>query len=224
MAANSGQGEIIAHGCLGYLCLIQGDLEHAMQVCSRGLALCRTTDSTDWAQGFTAGLGYAYALAGRLAEGRALLEKALRESLNMGALFAHAFYVVWLSEVCCLAGRLEEARQHARQALNMARRHGERGYEAVALQQLGVIHAHAEAADTVQAEAHYHQALALAAELGMRPLQAHCHRGLGTLYSQTGQVERARTALAAAIDLYRAMEMTFWLPQTEVALAQVVGR
>ena len=58
----------------------------------------------------------------------------------------------------------------------------------------------------------------------MRPLQAHCHLGLGTLYSQTGQVEQARTALAAAIDLYRAMEMTFWLPQAEAALAQVKGR
>ena len=58
----------------------------------------------------------------------------------------------------------------------------------------------------------------------MRPLQAHCYLGLGSLYSQTGQAERARAALAAAIDLYRAMEMTFWLPQAEAALAQVEGR
>src|SRR6266700_1170719 len=63
--------------------------------------------------------------------------------------------------------------------------------------------------------------LALAEELGMRPLQAHCHRGLGTLYAKTGQAEQARAALAAAIDLYRAMDMTFWLPQTEAALAHV---
>jgi Flp pilus assembly protein TadD len=61
----------------------------------------------------------------------------------------------------------------------------------------------------------------LAEELGMRPLQAHCHRGLGTLYATTGQREHARTALATAIDLYRAMDMTFWLPQTKAALAQV---
>ena len=73
-------------------------------------------------------------------------------------------------------------------------------------------------------QAHYRQALALAEELGMRPLQAHCHLGLGTLYSQDGQVEHARAELAAAIDLYRAMEMTFWLPQAEAALAQVEGR
>jgi hypothetical protein len=53
------------------------------------------------------------------------------------------------------------------------------------------------------------------------PLQAHCHLGLGTLYSTTGQREQAHVALSAAIGLYRAMDMTFWLPQAEAALAQV---
>ena len=47
--------------------------------------------------------------------------------------------------------------------------------------------------------------------------------GLGTLYAATGQREQARTALATAIALYRTMEMAFWLPQTEAALAQVEG-
>ena len=50
------------------------------------------------------------------------------------------------------------------------------------------------------------------------------HRGLGALYAHTGRTEQARTALSKAIELYRAMEMTFWLPQTEGALAQVKGR
>jgi hypothetical protein len=44
---------------------------------------------------------------------------------------------------------------------------------------------------------------------------------MGRLYGQTGRREAARAALAAAIDLYRAMDMTFWLPQAEAALAQV---
>ena len=45
----------------------------------------------------------------------------------------------------------------------------------------------------------------------MRPIQAHCHHGLGTLYTRTGQQELARAALSMAIEMYRAMEMTFWL-------------
>jgi hypothetical protein len=61
----------------------------------------------------------------------------------------------------------------------------------------------------------------LATELGMRPLQAHCHRSLGTLYSQAGRDALARAALSTAIEMYRAMDMTFWLPTAEAVLAQV---
>ena len=61
----------------------------------------------------------------------------------------------------------------------------------------------------------------MADDLGMRPLQAHCHRSLGLLYATNGQREQARAALSTAIDLYHAMEMTFWMPQAEAALVQV---
>jgi len=64
----------------------------------------------------------------------------------------------------------------------------------------------------------------MANELGMRPLVAHGHLGLGTLYAKTGQRAQARTHLSTAVELYRAMDMTFWLPQVEEALAQVEGR
>ena len=99
----------------------------------------------------------------------------------------------------------------------------EHGSQAWTARLLGEMHAHGDAPDVEQAEDYYRQALALADELGMRPLQAHCHRGLGTLYAKTGRREQARTALSTAIALYRAMEMTFWLPQTEAVLAQVEG-
>jgi tetratricopeptide (TPR) repeat protein len=114
-----------------------------------------------------------------------------------------------------------EAWQHARLALDLALQHKERGNEAFALYQLGVVQAHTAPPDVAQAEAHYQQALALAEELSMRPLVAHCHHGLGRLYGQIGRREQARAALTTAIELYRAMDMTFWLPQAEAVLAQV---
>ena len=53
---------------------------------------------------------------------------------------------------------------------------------------------------------------------------AHCHCGFGILYAKLGRQEQAHADLSTAIDLFRAMDMTFWLPQTEVALTQVQGR
>jgi hypothetical protein len=70
-----------------------------------------------------------------------------------------------------------------------------------------------------QAEAPYRQALSIAEALAMRPLQAHCYLGLGTLYGEQGERELARQELTRAQALYRDMEMTFWLPQVEAALS-----
>jgi DNA-binding winged helix-turn-helix (wHTH) protein/tetratricopeptide (TPR) repeat protein len=223
LATLAGQGNIpiIAHSSLGLLYLTQGNLEHAIRVLEQGLALCRASGHRDWLRGIAAGLGYACALQGRLAEGRALLEEAISESIRTGALDSQANRIARLSEVYRLAGRDEEARQYAHQALDLARQQKQRGDEAVALHQLGVVHAHAAPPDVAPAETHYQQALALANELGMRPLMAHCHLGLGTLYAKIGWPEQARSALSTAIELYRTMEMTFWLPQAEAALEQV---
>ena len=219
-----GASAIVAHGCLGLLYLVEGSLEHAIRVLDQGLALCRASGNQDWLSPIMAGLGSVYALQGRLAEGRTLVEEAIGAAKRAGALYNYANGVAWLSEVCRLAGRWDEAWQHARQALDLARQLKDRGCEAFTLHQLGVIETHTAPSDAMQAEAHYRQALSLAQELGMRPLQAHCHRGLGTLYAKIDRREQARTELSTAIEMYRLMEMTFWLPQAEVVLAQVEGR
>jgi tetratricopeptide (TPR) repeat protein len=123
-----------------------------------------------------------------------------------------------------LAGRLEEAQALAERALALARAHQERGNHAYALRLLGDIAARRDPPEGEPAVAYYQQALTLADALGMRPLQAHCRRGLGTLYARRGQWEQARTELGAARDLYQAMDMTFWLPQVEAVLAQAEER
>jgi tetratricopeptide (TPR) repeat protein len=214
-----GQDPVVAQDSLGELYLAQGDLEHAIPALEQGLAVCRASGALGWWGGIAVDLGVVYALQGRLTEGRALLEEAASKSLPPGV--RRAAYWMQRSEVCRLAGCGEEAWQHAHQALDLARQRKERGNEALALHQLGVVHAHADPPDAAQAETHYQQALALAEELGMRPLQAHCHLGLGTLYATIGQHAQARAELSAAIELYRGMEMQFWLPQAEAALAQV---
>ena len=223
LATLEGRGNtpIVAHAWVGHLYLVKGDLEHAIRVCDQGLALCRASGIRNILPQIVACLGYAYALQGRLAEGYALLEEGISEGIRTGGMLGLTARVAWFSEVCRLTGRGEEAWQHARQALDLARQQKARGEEAHALHQLGTVYAHADPPDVVQAEAYYQQALILAEELGMRPLQAHCHHGLGRLYGQTGRGAQARAELSTAMEMYRTMEMSFWLPQVEAALAQI---
>jgi tetratricopeptide (TPR) repeat protein len=97
MLAGRGSAPLTAHGCLGSLYLAKGDLEHAIRVLEQGLALCRAFGHQNWLRGITADLGYAYALRGRLAEGRALLEEAMSEGIRTGDMFGLAYRVAWLS-------------------------------------------------------------------------------------------------------------------------------
>ena len=110
------------------------------------------------------------------------------------------------------------------QAMAMLQRRGRVTYRTLP-RQLPLDEAARQASPAVEpATSHYRQALALAEELGLRPLQAHCHLGLGTLYTKLGWQEQARAALSAAVTLYRAMDMTFWLSQAEAALTQAEER
>src|SRR5262249_24858942 len=149
-----------------------------------------------------------------------LLTQALEQTTAWETVVFQALCWLSLGEVQVRAGGLEEAHTLAEQALAHARTHQERGNQAYALRLLGDIAAHRQPQEVEPAETPSRQALSLAEALGMCPLMAHCHRGLGMLYAATGRREQARTELAIAIDMYRAMEMTFWLPETEAALAQ----
>ena len=168
-----------------------------------------------------AALGAAYTLGGRVADAVPLLTQALEQATATETGFMQTLCSLSLGEAQVLTGHLEEAHALAERTLALVREHQERGNQAYALRLLGDIAARREPPGVEQAEAHYRQALALAEELGMRPLVAHCHLGLGTLYAAIGQREQARTVLSTAIALYRDMDMTFWLPQAEAALAQV---
>ena len=206
----------------GLLALRQGNLPRALPLLERAASLCHEADLPAYFPWIAATLSVAYTLVGRIADAVPLLTQVGEQVTAMERVDTQEFCRLSLGEAQMLAGRLEEAQVLAERALAHAHAHQERGNQAYALRLLGEIAARRDLPDVEPAAAHYRQALALAAELGMRPLQAHCQRGLGTLYAATGQREQARTALAAAIALYRAMEMTFWLPQAEATLAQVV--
>jgi tetratricopeptide (TPR) repeat protein len=210
---------ILASWGIGLLCLRQGDLPRALPLLERAVGLCQPALFPLMAAAF----GMAYTLRGRAADAMPLLTQALEQATMMERIDFQALCCLSLGAAQAQVGHLEEAHALTARALTLARGHQERGHQAYALRLLGAIAAHREPPESASAETHYRQALALAEELGMRPLQAHCHLGLGTLYAQTGRPGPARAALTTAIALYRDMEMTFWLPQAEVALAQVGG-
>jgi hypothetical protein len=58
----------------------------------------------------------------------------------------------------------------------------------------------------------------LAQELGMRPLVAHCHLGLGELIQKSGRQAEAQEQLTQAARMFREMGMQLWLEKADTAL------
>jgi tetratricopeptide (TPR) repeat protein len=151
-------------------------------VLERGLELCQAWNFWSFFAQLAAHLGYTYALSGRVAEAIPVLEQAV--GLNVYTSGMGTLWMAYLSEAYLLAGRTDEALALAQRALDLPRQHNELGHQAWVLRLLGEIAARRQSPEVEPAEDHYRQALALADELGMHPLIAHCHLVLGTLYTK----------------------------------------
>ena len=207
---------------IGLLFLRQGDLPRALPLLERAVGICHDADLPIYVPRVAAALGAAYTLSGRVADAMPLLTQAMEQTMATNIVGFQALCRLPLGEAQMLTGRLEEAHALAEQALVLARAHQEHGNEAYALRLLGEIAARRELWQSSRPRFTINKPLPWPGSWSMRPLVAHCHLGLGTLYARIGLSERARTAnCPPAVELYRTMGMTFWLPQAEMALAQV---
>ena len=214
-AGDPGFSLVVGCAGLGNVCVTKGDFARAVAVLEPGLprepgeVIARVWPFV------ASALGAAYTHLGRAGEALPLLEEAVERAETSKLKANHSLRVARLAEAYLGVGQAERAFSVAAQALDLAQEHRERGYEAHVLRLLAAIELAREAPALDRAEEGYRKALALAEALGMRPLQAHCHRGLGRLYRRRGDPEAGSSEVAAARDLFRAMDMTFWLDETD---------
>lgn len=202
----------IAAACFdaGETHLVQGDLEKAIPALERATELCRTWNLSVIFPTATALLGLAYALIGRLAEALPLLEES--EALAPPvSIFDTPTVTTALGVGYLLLGRLDEATRVTLRAAEFADSRGFRGNQASTSLLLGEIMIKSDPRDAAKAEEHFGRALAMADELGMRPLAAHCHRALGRLYESEGNGQRAEDHVSRAQAMYVEMDMAFWV-------------
>ncbi|OEU79041.1 MAG: hypothetical protein BA872_09825 [Desulfobacterales bacterium C00003060] len=169
---------------------------------------------------YTAGsLGYAYLLLNEPSRALTILEEGVREENLEAAAFWISHPLTVLADAYRANGKKELAIETATRALEVASSREERTLEAWAM--LVMAEVNADVGWLEQAMHWYRRGLNQAAELSMLPLTAHCHMGLGQLYLKTGHSEGAGSEIEAAIDLYRSMGMSYWLPQAESTFTKI---
>ena len=174
-----------AQGALGHLACVKGEPLLGIPALERSVTLCREYKLAVLSPVMVGSLGHAYALAGRLSDAVPTLEEAVALGVSMGAMWWQARRLAELGEAYLLAGRVDDAMVMAEDALAVADAHGERANRAYVLRLLGEVASRRTPPDFEAADRQLSQALAVAEDLGLRPLAAHCRRGLGTLDRRT---------------------------------------
>ena len=201
----------------GRVAFVQGDLERATIFLEAILPQARRELSI-YISRIASTLGSVRLLAGQTADALPLLEQAAEHGRAIGFMHGHSLVLALLAEGYLRAQRLDDASGTADESLALARKLGERGWEAWAWRLGAEVVARREPLDLATVEARFAEARALVTELGMRPLLAHCRLGLGTVYTRAGRRDEGRKEIAAALGDYRAMDMPYWCGEAERAL------
>ncbi|HSQ12122.1 MAG TPA: hypothetical protein VLM90_03860, partial [Candidatus Deferrimicrobium sp.] len=213
--ANHPVSQIHVNASLGFLYLFKGDFHEAIPVLERAMTLCEENLIAIYVPLVAPRLGYAYVRAGRQAEGLRLLEQSIEDSAAVGRAGFLALNLAWLSDAYLSANRVDEAMVLADRACDLSRQHKEPGHGALALKLRGDIAMRLTLRQIEQAEGHYREALTLASDMAMRPLQAHCHAALAQVYGVAGNLEQARQESSAARELFAALAMNGFLTMVE---------
>ena len=222
IAERNGQPGNLIHAYLavGYILLYRGEVASAMQSLKRALEVSETWSLPFFLPWISSAIGYCHLLSGHVADGLIRVNAGLEQATSMNVMAYHPLWLVYLSEGYLLEGRVDDAERVADRAVSLSIQQKEEGSRATALCMRGAVAAH-RAADVEQAAKHYHDAMIVATGLGMRPLVAHCHLGLGKLYRRPGKSEQAQEHLATATTMYREMDMRFWLAQAEAEMMKL---
>jgi tetratricopeptide (TPR) repeat protein len=204
---------VLAYTVVAQVDIQRGDADSALHPAVQALDLCTANDLRFLFPTLASFYGYILVLAGRIQEGTQLAERAVAASPAKS--LEDALRRTWLAEVYLRASRPEAARDQALSALELAQESGQQGQVAWAARILGGIAALHPSLLGRDAEHYYREATTRADALGMRPLVAHCHLGLGKLCRRTGKQHEAHEHLTAATAMYREMGMTYWLEQAE---------
>jgi tetratricopeptide (TPR) repeat protein len=196
----------------------RGAFSDALPLCVQAVELCEKRGLLGWVPFAYSLWGWVLAWTGRPIEGAEYVERAvtLFESVGIKAFLALR-YVEW-AEALLLAENLERAQATATRAFELAVMQGERANESWAWRVLGDIALAAPRGDHEGARAHYEKGRELAQHLGLLPLLARCHLGLGLVHARVSDIARARAAFHAARDFYRTMGSDFWLARAEEQL------
>jgi tetratricopeptide (TPR) repeat protein len=227
-AQSSGDTILLLAALLAFMHLhwARGDFELAVDAGDRAMALPGMRDHTMLQWSATVGWPLAAALvrAGQINRGVCLIEEVIAACDARGLRAGEAFAGGLQAEAYLLAGRLDDARRVATDAVRISAERHESWCEANASWISGLVELQSGASAHAPARRVLSNALTIATERGMRPLQAKVLLALGQLERSAGAYGPAAQHLGAARTLAQALAMPYWSAHIDEELQLLAAR
>lgn len=204
-----------------HLLISKGEPERAVEVLDASEDTLREYDIDFLRTWMDSWLGAACALAGDFDRAESVLLSAVSLAEKNGLHLSGIWSLTRLASLYLDKGDIASGSDYAVRALDHAKKAGAGWFEVPALQCMARAAARTDSTGIVQAQNFWTQSIEMAEAIDARPDLAHSRRGLGEMFATTDRPEDAKRELTAAVDLYKDLGMTFWLPKTEELLASV---
>ncbi len=167
--------------------------------------------------------GWALAIQGRQEEGVAQMRHGFTAYEITGAMLIRPYWLALLAEVCGKIGQAEEGLSLLAEALALVETYGDRWWEAEMHRLKGKLLLALSPDNQVQAEACFHQALAVARHQQAKSLELRAAMSLSRLWQCQGKRQEAHALLAPIYDWFTEGFDTADLQEAQALLAELGG-
>ncbi|MCU1500286.1 MAG: hypothetical protein JWM47_4239 [Acidimicrobiales bacterium] len=199
--------EVLGWLAVGSVLLRKGEFEGAVGGMERSMALCDRWSLRVWRPRVASSLSIAYGRLGRVEDGLKLARNAVADAERMRLIVDRIPLLVRLGQATLIAGRVDEALAHGKNALDLAVEHEAKGSEAWARFLIARAHWASSPRALDDAARELAPALALAIACEARPLVAFCETTFAGIYGARGFEARAQEFTARANATYEALGM-----------------
>ncbi len=198
---------VITYSFIGTAYLINGKVELALPLLEKGYELCRRFQIPFMYPFVSGSFGSALLLNDEPIRALKILKEGTKASSLEGTVWnVHPLTV--LADAYRVIGEMESAKEIIARALALAEEREERGLGAWAK----FVNAKITSDSGMPEEAlqWYKNSLQQASDIFMLPLVAHCHKGLGNIYSSLENEDQAIAESNSAKEIYSSLGMAYW--------------
>lgn len=200
---------------MGFSYYLQGDYEQSIEYSLTGLRYSIAVEAIIFIPMFYSILAIMNIRIGKIEEGKDHLAKAIAIAEKIHASYVSATSIATISDCLLLLGEYKRAEEFCTKAINQVKERNLYSIYSLLIRTSGEIDLYLPNPNFEEIKKKLMEALELTTKYNALPYVARCHLSLSLMYKKMGDVEKEKSELKMAIDLFEKLGMPYWIKLTK---------